>query len=212
MEITNVSSLTQDSLNNCYTMKENSQNYQKNYLEENCLDSVELSQKQGVLKSFGKGILFSIGQLVPFLGSHIFGNMAYNQQEAAEIVEDLKDGDVDNKITKKGAGSKIFKGICDITLYSIPFIGTYLSGKHKYERENLAQDIIDVKDGKQIENHSKKGVIKTYFKGVLERIKVAIPFYGTYYLGKEAAKMENLNTDAKNIAKTLSPDSVEEKK
>lgn len=188
---------------------ENEQNYSRNYLNENCLDSVELSKKQSGIKSFGKGILFQLGCLIPFLGSHIIGNMANNQQEAADIVKDLKDGDIDNKIIKKGAGSKILKGFCKKILFAIPLVGTYLCGKHKYERENLAQDIVNIKNGKQLETHGKKGVFKTYFKGVWEKIKAAIPLYGTYYVGKEAATIKNLNTNAKNIAKTLSPDSVE---
>ncbi len=138
--------------------------------------------------------------------------MAFNQKEAAEIVKDLKDGDIDCKTTKKGFGSKMLKGMCAQKLLFVPFVEPYLIGKHKYERENLAQDIIDIKDGKQIETPDKKGIFKTYFKGLWETIKVMTPVYGCYYLGKEAANIKNLNTDAKNIAKTLSLDSVEEKK
>lgn len=208
-----ISPLSQAYINSCNAKdQQTTQNQSKNYLNDNCLDSVELSQKQSGIKSFGKGILYSLGGFVPFLGQHIVGSMAYNQKEAAEIVKDLKDGDIDNEISKKGAGSKMAKGLISSVLCAIPFVGTYLTGKHKYERENLAQDINDIKDGKEVQTHDKKGVIKTYFKGLWESIKTIIPVYGTYYLGKEVAVMKNLNTDAKNIAKTLSPDSVEEKK
>jgi len=184
--------------------KEEVKNTQKNYLEDNStLDSVELSTKEKGIKSFGKGILYTIGLSIPFLSEYLLGNMANNQQEAAEIVKDLKDGDIDNEVEKKGVGSKFAKGVISSVVALIPFIGTYMVGKHKYERENLAQNIQNIKEGKEVQKPEKKGVIRTFFKGLWESIKMIIPIYNFYYIGKEAANMKNLNQDAKNFAEAL---------
>jgi hypothetical protein len=45
----------------------------------------------------------------------------------------------------------------------------------------------------------KKGIFKTYFKGLAEKFKLCIPVYGTYYAGKISNETNNMLKDSKII-------------
>ena len=151
------------------------------------------TQKPSGLKNFGEGVLTNIKYTVPVLSEHTVGDYFSKQNETVENLTGTQDG------KEAGFFKKTINGAWKKFVYALPIIGTYQLGKNKIQHENLKNQIEAAKNGTTYEPQ-KAGVFKTLFKGIGEKIKNVIPFYGTYYRGKMMNENENMYKDSQIIA------------
>ena len=146
--------------------------------------------KPGLLKSVGKGIGTEIKSLIPIYNLYMVGDEFYKIDSAKENLKNIKNGSLEYE--DKNWFQKTAKGLGRAIVSFIPIIGTYCLGKTKNEKENLKDEIAGY-------NTQKAGIIKNYFTGLWERIKLAIPFYNVYYIGKESLEATNIQNDINKI-------------
>ena len=150
----------------------------------------ESQKKPTALKSIGKGITTGIKSLIPVYNLYTIGDEFCKIETAKENLDNIKKGSLEYE--EKNWLQKTGKGLGKVLLSSIPIIGTYTLGKTKNEKENLKKEIAG-------QDTKKAGVFKNYFTGLWEKIKLAIPFYNVYYIGKESLEATNIQNDTEKI-------------
>lgn len=150
------------------------------------------TQEASKLKNYGKGLITNFKLATPVLSEYATGDYFSKLNETTENLSDTQDGKED------GVFKKTLKGAWKQFVLSLPIIGTYQLGKTKEHHDNAKGRIDSIKNGTEFHTqHS--GVFKTYIKGLGEKIKHSIPFYGTYYRGKIANEVNNMYQDSKVI-------------
>ncbi len=166
--------------------------YYKKVSTEEKPDTFTKAEKPGVLKSFGKGLLFGLKQMVPGLSSHSTGKIE-NQHQA--IVQELTNEDEFSiNDSEKGKAATFGKGLLTKLAYCTPFYGTYKLGKEALENEYAYKTVIE---GEDLGEYKKPGVLKSFGKGILKSIAISIPFLSTYTQGKDIEKQNQVYEELK---------------
>ena len=150
------------------------------------------TKKPSKLNNLVKGAVIDLKLLVPVLSQYTMGDYYSKQTEIAQNLTGLQDG------KKAGTLKKIVSGAVKQFVYTLPILGTYQVGKAKVNHENL-KNVIEADKKNAPLPPKKKGIFKTYFKGLAEKFKLCIPVYGTYYAGKISNETNNMLKDSKII-------------
>lgn len=150
------------------------------------------TKKPSKLNNLVTGTLVDLKLSVPVLSQHTVGDFFSNQKETAQNLLNVQDG------KENGALKKVVDGAVKQFVFTLPVIGTYKIGKAKVNHDILKYDV-DAHKYNATYAEKKPGVIKTYFKGLIEKMKFTIPVYNTYYAGKIANESKNTLKDSQII-------------
>lgn len=150
------------------------------------------AEKPSTMKSFGKGILFNLKQLVPFVGTHDVGKI---ENQHKEIMNKLNMGH-EYDMEEKGKVPTFGKGILTKLAYSLPFYGIYKLGKTSIENDYAYKAVMT---NEEVGEFKKPGVLKCLGKGIVKSLALAVPFYGTYLIGKDIEKQNQVYNELKAV-------------
>lgn len=150
------------------------------------------AKKPSKLNNLVKGAIVDLKLSIPVLSQYTVGDYFSNQKETAENLLKVQDG------KEAGALKKIIKGAVKQIVFTLPVIGTYKIGKAKVQHD-LLKNQIEAQKCNSIYAGKPAGILKTYFKGLGEKIKFTIPVYSTYYAGKIANESKNMLKDSQVI-------------
>ena len=156
-------------------------------------------EKPSFLSSTANGIKTGIKSIIPIYNFYMVGDEFCKIESSKENLENAKNGS--DKYEEKTNFQKFLKGVGKTLLMCIPSVGTYALGKAKNEKEALKDEIA----GEKTQN---SGVIKNYFSGLLEKIKLSLPIYNIYYIGKESLEATNVKNDVDKIVLSASNERI----
>ena len=148
------------------------------------------------VKTYGKGLLTDLKLSTPVLSEYATGDYYSKMNEVKQNLSNTQDGKEDN------AFQKTIKGLGKQIVLSLPIIGTYVLGKTKNDHENAIAQLDANKNGTKFVA-KESGVIKTFVTGLCEKLKHAVPFYGTYYRGQIANEVNNLYKESQVINEAI---------
>ncbi|MBQ8635543.1 hypothetical protein IJ425_05265 [bacterium] len=156
----------------------------------------QYSQKPGFFKCVGKGITRTLKCVVPVWGRSEIGDEFVKQNQINENIKDIKTfGKYDSENDKKTPLFKRYASGFAASSLVAPIIGTYATGLHKVQHEQLKDEIEALKVGEKPLPAKKPGVFKTYFIGLWEKVKRTLPVAHAYVTGKYAIEIDNMKND-----------------
>ena len=150
------------------------------------------TKKPSKLNNLATGFIADLKLGVPVLSQYAVGDFYSKQKETAQNLAKVQDGKEDGTI------KKIAKGFVTQLVYTIPVIGTYKIGKDKNNHDML-KNAVEAQKYDSTFAPKKSNPIKTYFKGLGEKIKLLIPVYSIYYAGKVVNETKNMYKDSQAI-------------
>ncbi len=173
----------------------------------NCLHASSKAQ------NYEKGLAVSV---VPFYSSYKVGEAVDNFEYVQDKLDSASGTEQKEENNKEpGKIKTMFKGIGKKIQYAIPIYGTYKLGKDINELKQARESVDELKNGGEITEKEKAGVLKNIGTGLAASLKMLIPFYGSYYKGKQINEVNNLANDIKALdnagnseSKTEAPEEV----
>lgn len=147
------------------------------------------TKKSSKLNNLVTGAIADLKLGVPVLSQYATGDFYSKRTETAQNLAGVQDG------KEAGALRKIGKGFVNQLIYTIPVIGTYKIGKDKVNHDFM-KNTVEAQKYDSTYAYKKTNPIKTYFKGLGEKIKLLIPIYSIYYAGKMVNETNNMYKDS----------------
>ncbi len=148
----------------------------------------------------GRNIAKGLGvQLLPIYSEYKVGQSVTDLKNATKALDSFTKGKAMPVMKEKGGISKFMTGLATKLLFFVPVVNSYMVGKSKNELTNGQKTVEAVKNGEVPPEQKKAGFLKTFGTGLIESIKLCIPFYGTYYTGKQVNEINNLAKDVQVI-------------